>query len=187
MTATTSPYATPMRLRQLVLAADRAARAADNADAAARAAKAAHRDAQHLMFNTERELALVVECEFCHAAPGAYCTDEKNIDEGHQQLPPHGTRLEKARLLHTSTDRGRLTPMPATGSATQPVRITAAPASGSVVLIHGTTGTAYQRFYADGLFYPAGRSTGVSFEHLLSLAGDQGVLLVHDASLYERG
>jgi hypothetical protein len=82
---------------------------------------------------------------------------------------------------------GGLTPMPDTGSATRPVRITAAPARGSVVLVHGTTGTAYQRFYSDDLFYPAGRSTGVSFEHLLSLAGDQGVLLVHDASLYEKG
>lgn len=62
------------------------------------------------------------------------------------------------------------------------------PARGSVVMVHGLIGTAFQRLYSDGLFHSATRQNGVAFAALFRL-GDPGapdnVFLVHDAALYE--
>ena len=47
------------------------------------------------------------------------------------------------------------------------------PPAGSVVLAHGETGTAYQRFFSDGLWYAAGAPRdlgGLTWEKLTRLS-----------------
>jgi len=44
------------------------------------------------------------------------------------------------------------------------------PPPGSVVLVHGRTGTAYQRHHADGLWHSAAGMRYVNWEHLKSLS-----------------
>lgn len=42
------------------------------------------------------------------------------------------------------------------------------PPRGSVVLIHGATGTAVQRFYSDGRWHPAGADYGLLWHQVVS-------------------
>lgn len=62
------------------------------------------------------------------------------------------------------------------------------PPHGSVVMVHGLEGTAYQRFYSDGLFYCGGRKAiegPVTFAELFSIGGndDARVYLVFETPL----
>ena len=57
------------------------------------------------------------------------------------------------------------------------------PAHGSVVLRFGETGTAYQRHFSDGLWYPAGGAVPLTWTRLQedALLYDCPLILVHDA------
>lgn len=59
------------------------------------------------------------------------------------------------------------------------------PEPGSVVLLHGLRGTAYQRHSSDGLFHPTTDSPPVTFAELESHARRDGrpLLLVHDTAV----
>jgi hypothetical protein len=50
------------------------------------------------------------------------------------------------------------------------------PRKGSVVLVHGPGGTAYQRFYLDGLWYRGGSRDGFSWDLLVVL----NPVLIHE-------
>lgn len=53
------------------------------------------------------------------------------------------------------------------------------PEPGSIVLVRGNHGTAMQKFFSDGLWYAVGRTTGMTWEWILS---QRNVVLVYDAS-----
>lgn len=58
------------------------------------------------------------------------------------------------------------------------------PALGSVVLLHGTTGTAYQRLHKDGLWYSHNTIIGFSYQDLFGI--DPTPLLIHKTSEEEQ-
>lgn len=58
------------------------------------------------------------------------------------------------------------------------------PAEGSVVLINGETGTAYQRLFSDGLWWPASNSKhrrGRTWDVVTRKNGSDPVILLHNA------
>jgi hypothetical protein len=55
------------------------------------------------------------------------------------------------------------------------------PPHGSVLLLHGHTGTAYQRHFSDGLWHAAGQRAGLSWSTLHKQSGFSGVLVVYVA------
>jgi hypothetical protein len=56
------------------------------------------------------------------------------------------------------------------------------PPPGSVVLVHGVTGTAYQRFFSDGLWHAAGAVNGIGWNTLNALNNNLGVIVLHDTT-----
>ncbi len=53
------------------------------------------------------------------------------------------------------------------------------PPRGSVLMVHGLTGTAFQRYYHDGLYYRPQQSQGITYAQLLDLPN---VFLIHRGS-----
>jgi hypothetical protein len=56
------------------------------------------------------------------------------------------------------------------------------PAHGSVVLSNNTTGTAYQRFFSDGLWHPTTGKANFTWKQLQDTARryNTNVILIHD-------
>ena len=72
--------------------------------------------------------------------------------------------------------------MGATGVSTPSASVEAPePPCGSVVLLHGPTGTAYQRFHSGGLWYGAGQERGVPWAALCRRGGHRTPLVIYRA------
>jgi hypothetical protein len=102
-----------------------------------------------------------VACPFCGAAPMRNCVARTNgIARGlfHKQRKEARNRIEMEQLRSG---------------------VTIQPPFGSVVLLHGTSGTAWQRFHSDGLWHSTQGGQPLGWKRLLELCPPSRIVHIH--------